>query len=134
MKTNDKSGLWIKAAVVGSIWAGSEIVVGSFLHNLKIPFRSQILTAIAIILIISVVQKWKDKGLVWRAGLIAAIMKSISPSAVIFGPMIAIFLEALLIEFSIRIIGKNKFSYLTAGALAMSWNFFHFVLDRKSVV
>lgn len=130
MKNPNKSALWIKAAVVGSIWAGSEIVVGSFLHNLKIPFRSQILTAIAIILVIAVVQKWNDKGLIWRSGLIAAIMKSISPSTVIFGPMIAIFMEALLIEFSIRVFRQNRIAYLIAGALAMSWNFFHFVFSQ----
>lgn len=130
MKTIDKSALWIKSAVVGAIWAGSEIVIGSFLHNLKIPFRSQILTAIGIILLVSVTQKWKDKGLIWRSGVVAAIMKSISPSAVIFGPMIAIFIEALLMEIFIRTFKHNKISFILAGALAMSWNFFQFIFSQ----
>ena len=86
------------ASIIGTIWAASEIVLGSFLHNLKVPFSGNILTAIGIIILISVSYIWKEKGLFWRAGLICAIMKTMSPSAVIFGPMIAIFSEAMLLE------------------------------------
>jgi nucleoside-triphosphatase THEP1 len=114
---------WLKAAVVGCLWASSEIVLGSFLHNLRVPFSSIFLTSIGIILMVSVSFKWKDKGLIWRSGLICALMKSVSPSAVIFGPMIAILSEALLLEFSVRLIGKNMVGFLLGSLLAMSWNF-----------
>ena len=113
---------WLKASVLGSIWAASEIVVGSFLHNLRLPFAGNVLTAIAIILLISMAQIWKEKGLFWRSGVVCALMKSVSPSAVILGPMIAIFFEGLLMELSVRIFKRNVFSYLLAGALAMLWN------------
>ena len=122
--------IWLKAAVLGCLWASSEIVLGSFLHNLRIPFTGNILTGIGIILLISVAQIWKDKGLFWRAGLVCALMKSISPSAIIFGPMIAIFSEALLMEFSVRIFKRNIFSFLLAGLLAMSWNLFHVLANN----
>jgi nucleoside-triphosphatase THEP1 len=118
------SGTWQKAAVLGSLWASSEIVLGSFLHNLRIPFSSIFLTSIGIILLVSVSYQWKDKGLIWRAGLICAIMKAVSPSAVIFGPMIAIFLEAVLLESSVRIFGKNMLGFFIGSILAMSWSFF----------
>ena len=118
------SGTWQKAAVLGSLWASSEIVLGSFLHNLRIPFSSIFLTAIGIILLVSISYQWKDRGLIWRAGLICAIMKAVSPSAVIFGPMIAIFLEAVLLEFSVRIFGKNMIGFFIGSILAMSWSFF----------
>jgi hypothetical protein len=62
---------------------------------------------------------WPERGLIWRAGLICALMKSISPSAVILGPMIGIFLEALFLEIGIRIFGKNLAGILTGGALAV---------------
>jgi nucleoside-triphosphatase THEP1 len=114
---------WLKAAVVGCLWASSEIVLGSFLHNLRVPFSSIFLTSIGIILLVSISFKWKDKGLIWRSGLICALMKSVSPSAVIFGPMIAILSEALLLEFSVRLIGKNMVGFLIGSLLAMSWNF-----------
>ena len=112
---------WLKASILGSSWAASEIVLGSFLHNLRIPFNGNILTAIGLILMISAAYKWKDKGLFWRSGLICALMKTMSPSAVIFGPMIAIFMEALLFEISVRIIGRNMSGFMLGSALAMSW-------------
>ena len=91
---------WLKASVAGSMWAASEIVIGSFMHNLRLPFSGSILTAIGIIILISLNLQWKEKGLFWRAGVVCATMKTLSPSAVIFGPIIAILTEALLIEIS----------------------------------
>jgi nucleoside-triphosphatase THEP1 len=115
---------WIKASIIGTIWAASEIVLGSFLHNLKIPFSGNILTAIGIIILISISYTWSEKGLFWRAGLICAIMKTMSPSAVIFGPMIAIFSESLLLELFVRVFGRTFAGYITGAMLAMSWNLF----------
>ena len=46
-------------------------------------------------------------------------MKSISPSAVILGPMIAITMEGLVLEFSVRLLGRNLLGYAIAGALTM---------------
>ncbi len=118
------SGTWQKASVLGSLWASSEIVLGSFLHNLRVPFSSIFLTSIGIILLVSISYQWKERGLIWRAGLICAIMKAVSPSAVIFGPMIAIFLEAILLESSVRIFGKNMIGFFIGSILAISWSFF----------
>lgn len=75
---------------MAGLWAGIEIVAGRFLHNLKIPFSGTFLTLISIMLVTGIFQIWKQPGIIWRAGIITALMKSISPSAVILGPMIAI--------------------------------------------
>jgi nucleoside-triphosphatase THEP1 len=115
---------WIKSSIIGTIWAASEIVLGSFLHNLRIPFSGNILTAIGIIIMISISYTWTEKGLFWRAGLICAIMKTMSPSAVIFGPMIAIFSEAFLLEISVRLLGRTIAGYMIGAMVAMSWNLF----------
>ena len=115
---------WIKASIIGTTWAASEIVLGSFLHNLRIPFSSLLLTAIGIIILISMSYVWKEKGLFWRAGLICALMKTMSPSAVIFGPMIAIFSQAVLLEISVRIFRRTIAGFLIGAMLAMSWNLF----------
>jgi len=123
---NDKIQLnetWLKSSIIGTIWASSEIVLGSFLHNLKVPFSGSILTSIGVIILISVSYIWKDKGIFWRAGLICALMKTMSPSAVIFGPMLAIFTESLLLEISVRILGKNYFGFIIGSILAVSWSF-----------
>lgn len=115
---------WLKASVLGTTWAASEIVLGSFLHNLRVPFSGNILTAIGIIILISASYRWKEVGLFWRAGLICAIMKSLSPSAVIFGPMIGIFSEALLLEFGTRLLGRNLLGFMIGATLAMTWVLF----------
>lgn len=119
------SSTWIKAAVIGSLWASVEIVAGSFLHNLQIPLTGTILTAFAIFLLSAFSVLWKDAGIFWRAGLICALMKSISPSAVIIGPMIGIITKAFLFEIMLLTLGRNIFGTLAGGALAAVSAVFH---------
>ena len=120
---------WIKASILGTIWASSEIVLGSFLHNLRIPFSGNILTAIGLIILISASYQWNERGLFWRAGIICALLKTMSPSAVIFGPMVAIFSEAVLLEISVRILGKTIPGFIVGSILAMSWNLFQKIIN-----
>ncbi|MFW5974633.1 MAG: nucleoside-triphosphatase [Bacteroidota bacterium] len=110
---------WMKAAVVGSLWAVIEIVLGSMLHNLKMPMTGTALSFITVYMIVAFFQLWPTKGIIWRAGLICALMKSLSPSAVILGPMAGILSEAILLELAIRLIGKNAVGYILGGALAV---------------
>jgi nucleoside-triphosphatase THEP1 len=119
------SQIWLKASVVGSVWASIEIILGSFLHNLKIPLSGMVLSFISVWLLVSFLQVWKENGLILRAGIICALMKSISPSALIFGPMIGIFTEALLIEIFIFTFGKNLVGYLIGGAFAVLATLLH---------
>ncbi len=123
------SPLWQRAAVLGSLWAASEIVLGSFLHNLRVPFSGHVLTAIAILVLVAGHRRWPEVGLIARAGLIAAVMKSTSPSAVLFGPMLAIAAEALAMEAGVRLLGGRLPGFALGGALAMSWTLVHKVLS-----
>ena len=111
--------IWLKAAVLGSLWGSIEIIVGSFFHNIRIPMAGTVLAVLGISLITAFGQNWKDKGLFWRAGLISAVMKSVSPSAILLGPMTGIFLEALLFEFAVIIFGRNIFGYILGGIFAL---------------
>ena len=117
--------IWRKAAVLGSLWAASEIVLGSFLHNAQVPFKGEFLTAIGIVILVSGHRLWPERGLLWRTGLVCAAMKSVSPSAAIFGPMAAISAEGFLAEAGVRLAGANAAGYLLAGGLAMSWAVTH---------
>jgi nucleoside-triphosphatase THEP1 len=117
--------VWLKASVVGSTWASVEIILGSFLHNLKIPLAGTILSFISVWILISFLQIWKEKGLALRAGIICALLKSISPSAIILGPMIGIFTEAILVELFILLFGKNLIAYMLGGALAVLSSLLH---------
>ena len=80
------STVWLKASVIGSLWASVEIILGSFFHNVGIPFAGTLLAMNSVALMVAFHQVWKEKGLFWRAGLICALMKSISPSAVLLAP------------------------------------------------
>lgn len=123
------NSIWLKAAVVGGLWASVEIIIGSFFHNLRIPFAGSILATNGTILAIAFYQIWPEKGLIWRAGLITALMKSISPSAVILGPMLGIMTEALILELFIRFFGNNFLSLSIAGALSVSSAFIHKIIS-----
>ncbi len=117
--------IWQRAAVLGSLWAASEIVLGSFLHNLRIPFSGHALTAIAVGILVAGHRAWPVPGLLVRAGLIAALMKAVSPSAVLLGPMVAIAMEGVLMEAGVRLLGGRLAGYVLGGALAMSWTLGH---------
>jgi nucleoside-triphosphatase THEP1 len=115
-------GVWQRAAVYGSLWAASEIVVGSFLHNLRIPFAGSFLAAFGVMVMTAGHRAHPERGLIWRAALICALMKSISPSAVILGPMVGIVMEGLLLEAGVRLARGRAVGYLAGGALAVSWS------------
>lgn len=119
------SQIWLKASVIGSIWASIEIILGSFLHNLKIPLSGMVLSFISVWLLIAFLQLWKENGIIWKAGLICALMKSISPSAFILGPMIGIFTEALLLELFIFLLGKNLLGFMIGGSFAVLSSIIH---------
>jgi hypothetical protein len=113
------STIWMKAAVTGGLWASFEIIVGSLLHNLHIPFSGTLLAAFSVVLMISFLQLWNESGLIWRAGLICGLMKSLSPSAVILGPMTGIMMEAAIMDLVIFLVGKNLVGYILAGTGAV---------------
>ncbi len=115
------SELWRKAAVVGGLWAAVEIIVGSFLHNLRIPLAGTALSCFGAALLVASHRRWPEKGLLWRAGLVCAVMKSVSPSAVILGPMIGIFMESLLLEAGVRLFLGSWAGYVVGAAAAVSW-------------
>ena len=94
-------------------------MLGSFFHNLRFPMSGTILSFFAVTLMVSFSRIWRENGLYWRASMIAALMKSISPGAVILGPMTGIMLEGLLMELFIFIFGKNLLGYITGGAMAV---------------
>ena len=109
---------WQRAAMLGSLWAANEIVLGSFLHNLSIPFAGTVLAAIGVTLLVAGHRLWNDPGVLWRAGVICSLMKSISPSAVILGPMVGILAEAGLVYVSVVVFRGLLIGSLIGGALA----------------
>ncbi len=69
-------------------------------------------------------KRWPVQGLFWRTALVTATMKSISPSAIIFGPMVGIFMEGLVLELMVRVFRGRWPGFIIGGALAVSWSLF----------
>ena len=129
LKTENKlNTLWLKAAALGSLWAANEIVLGSFLHNIRMPLSGTVMSFFSVIFILAFITRWPQKGLIIRAGIIAAMMKSIAPSAIILGPMIGIIVEAVLLELFFRISKGRLLLMLIGGGLAVSEVLFQKVL------
>ncbi len=128
-KEENIKDVWLKAAIVGGLWAAIEIILGSFMHNLRIPFAGSTLTIIGIALLVSFHRMWPERGLIIRAGIICALMKSVSPSSVILGPMSGIFFEALLLETGLFILGTNYAGYFTGAVLGMLSTLVHKIVS-----
>ena len=117
--------IWLKAAVVGGLWATVEIIIGSLFHNLHIPFAGSILAMNGTVLLVAFYQMWPVKGLIWRAGLICALMQIHLSQCGYPGPMIGIMIETMIVETFIRIFGNNLISLSVAGALSVSSALIH---------
>ncbi len=109
---------WQRAAMLGSLWAANEIVLGSFLHNVGIPFTGTLLASIGVMLLVAGLRLWDDPGVIWRAGVICSLMKSISPSAVILGPMIGILAEAGIVYVFVLLFRRSLAGCLLGGMIA----------------
>jgi len=125
--SNDSS--WLKAAVIGSIWASFEIIFGTFLHNLRIPFAGTFLTFFSLVLLIGFSYKWNDKYLFLKAGIITALMRSMLPTSIILGPLIGILTEAVIFQLSLRVFGRTYIAFIVAGIASMFSAIVHKVIS-----
>lgn len=112
--------IWQKAVVAGTFWGALEIILGSVLHNLMLPLIAGTLLSFAGIMIMTAISIGQpQRGLYWRAALVCAMLKSVSPSAVILTPMIGIMLEGLLMEVGVLLLGRNLWGLMVGGGLAV---------------
>ena len=116
---NSKSvRFWAYATTFGAAWGIWELTLGTFLHTLKLPFAGPVLASAAAVLLIAQRQIISVRGISLATGVVAAACKSISPDGTLFGPMIGILLEALLVETALSVVPFVWFAAPTAGALA----------------
>lgn len=114
------SPIWQRAVVAGSIWGALEITFGSVLHNLMLPMAAGTLLALLGVLTVSaIVANNIQRGFFLRAAIICALLKSVSPSAVILPPMFGILFEGILIEVGLILLGANIFGLALGGGLAL---------------
>lgn len=95
-------------------------MLGSFLHNLRVPLRGHVMTALSAMLLSAAHRRRPLPGAFWRAGLVCAALKSVSPSAVLLGPMAAIAAEGFLMEAGAALL-PGRAGLALGGGLAMAW-------------
>ncbi|GAB4505936.1 MAG: hypothetical protein Kow00123_00740 [Anaerolineales bacterium] len=136
---------WIYVAVFGALWGILEITLGSYLHVLFPPLADTFVVGLimaGIGAIIALVGRWfvPKRGAVLAIGVVTAILKAFSLGGVVVGPIVAILAEVVLMELALWLRAvPTRGLYMLAGALAVSWNFFHkFIMMRllygKSIV
>lgn len=121
---------WAYAAAFGALWGVLETTLGAFLHSLRIPFAGVLLATAAAALMASQRVIYPRRGLTLATGMIAALVKTISPGGVVLGPMLAIFSEALLAESCFLFWGAVAPAAALAGALCSIWSAFQQLLTQ----
>jgi hypothetical protein len=112
---------WAYAAVFGGLWGAAEVGLGSLLHALRVPRTGQILTCVGIAVLSSQRRLLPRRGLSLATGAIASLCKSASPGGSILGPMLGIFMEALLFEAATLPVPRSRVLAAVGGTLALYW-------------
>jgi len=110
------------------MWGASENVLGAQLKVLNIPFSGVVLAAIAVFLMITCRSLVPKIGSVLIMGIVVALLRilSISGVTVVLSPMIAIFMEAWLVELTMTLSRRvTVLSSSIGGMLALLWTFMH---------
>lgn len=121
---------WGVVAAFGALWGALEFTLGSFLHALKLPFGGTLLAAVSAALLVAQRQLLPRRGLSLATGIVAAVCKSVSPGGLILGPMIAITVEALLVETALLPAPRSRAGAILAGALVVCWATFQKVISQ----
>jgi hypothetical protein len=109
-------------AVFGALWGVVEITLGSVLKSLNAPFSGVLLAAVGLTIVLTARIFVPKRGSTLFVGVIAMLLKLFSLGGVIIGPMLGIFMEALLAEIALSGLGVSRTSLMLAGALAASWS------------
>jgi len=132
---------WVYIAVFGALWGTIEISLGAYLHVIFPPLADTFLVGVIMAGLGGIVALTgrhfvPHTGSVLMIGVVTVLLKALSLGGVKIGPMVAILAESLLIEVGLllahpRFSVHPRLAFALAGALAVSWNFFHkFVMMR----
>ncbi len=113
--------------VFAAIWGTSEVVLGSWLKSLRVPFSGEALTAIAVVILV-VSRKFLPKlGSQTSIAILTVVLKLVASfGGGRIGPMIAIFMEGLLFDLVASATKKYTPSRMAlAGIMPYVWTFVH---------
>jgi len=110
-------------AIFGAIWGVVEITLGTVLKSLNIPISGVLLGAIGLLIALIGRIFVPKRGSILFIGIIAMLLKLFSLGGVVIGPMVGIFIEALIAEIVVSSIGSpSRTSFILAGSLGSAWS------------
>lgn len=110
----------------GALWGAMEVTLGSYLHVANVPFSGTIMTAIGICIVLVGRCFVPKRGSALFIGAVTALLKMFSLGGIVINPMIAIIIESGLAELGLLPSARpGRVTFVLAGALAVSWDFFH---------
>jgi hypothetical protein len=116
----------VYVGLFGAIWGVLEMTLGSYLHVLNVPFLGTIMTSIGICAALIGRSFVPKRGSVLFIGVVSALLKALSVGGVVLFPMMAIVFESGLAELGLLTGDRpRRWTFVLAGALAVSWDFFH---------
>jgi len=122
---------WVYIAVFGALWGAIEMTLGAYLHVIFPPLADTFLLGVIMaglggIIALTGRHFVPHTGSVLMIGVVTALLKALSLGGVQIGPMVAIVVESLLMEAGLLLARQpTRWGFALAGALAVSWNFFH---------
>lgn len=112
-------------AVLSALWAASENLLGGQLHAMNIPLSGAVLAAIGVFLMVTCRSLVPKVGSILLMGLVVALLKVLSIGGIVLSPMIAIFMEALLVELAMTVGGTTLLASSIGGMLADMYSIVH---------
>ncbi|NGX59523.1 MAG: hypothetical protein KR126chlam3_00675 [Chlamydiae bacterium] len=110
-----------------SVLSFAEIGIGSFLHVFHIPFRGQLLSLNQIFILTQVSLASSKKRKECSPLIISAIaagIKSLSPMGKKITPMLAIFMQGLLFNCGLFLLGNRLVGHILGAIFSSLWSFF----------
>ncbi|GAB1469668.1 hypothetical protein MASR2M66_05450 [Chloroflexota bacterium] len=115
----------VTMAVFGALWGLVEISLGAVLHAIDLPLTGMALAVFGVMVACIGRLFVPKRGSTLFIGVIAMVLKLFSIGSAVVGPMVGIFLEALIAEFILDAFGKpSLLAFIFASASASLWTLF----------
>jgi ABC-type thiamin/hydroxymethylpyrimidine transport system permease subunit len=116
----------VTIAVFGTLWGLVEISLGTVLKSFRIPLSGVVLAAIGLMVAMIGRVFVPRRGSTLFIGVIAMLLKLFSLGGVVLGPMIGIFMEAVVAEVVLSLFHRpGRKQFLLTGGLGVLWVLIH---------
>ena len=111
--------------IFGSVWGGSEMFLGGFLHALHIPMRGMIMSCVGAFVRISANFWAGGRGISLTIGCIAAFLKLFSLGGLVLSPAVAIIFESAIAEVVFGVFKYGSTASMLTGAGIVVYTVIH---------